>query len=230
MCGRYTLTNPTQIPLRFEAEVDGDGDAIGDPAYNIAPTQSVAVVTERQGTHQRVLTRMRWGFQPAWMKEKEPGKPAPINARAETIAERPMFRGALARQRCLIPADGFYEWQEAAGQRAKQPYYIHLKDSSLFALAGIYTRGQDAAGELWASCAIVTTEPNSLMTSIHNRMPVILPRDLEAAWLDSTLTDPAFALGCLRPYRADLMEAYPVSPMVSSARNNGAALLEPLGW
>jgi putative SOS response-associated peptidase YedK len=169
---------------------------------------------------------MHWGFRPAWRKDA--GKqPPPINARAETLLERPMFRSSVARHRCLIPADGFYEWQALPGSSRKQPYYMQLLDAELFALAGIYTETQ-SGDERTRNCAIITTSPNVLMAPIHNRMPVILSREAEAAWLDPELTLAEAVLGYLKPYPADQMRAYPVSSLVSSVRNDGPELIRPL--
>ena len=142
MCGRFTLTDPGQIPLRFDVEVDADTLL---PRYNIAPSQLVPVVVERP--EGRALQHMRWGFQPAWAPAA-PNRPAPINARAETLLERPLFRGAVARRRCLIAADGFYEWQDV-GRGPKQPVYIRLRSGGLFAFAGLYTDN----GAVPATCA-----------------------------------------------------------------------------
>jgi putative SOS response-associated peptidase YedK len=220
MCGRYTLGNVGQLSLRFNVAVDETPDLV--PRYNVAPTEQVPVVVER--ADQRVLQTMRWGFQPVWLSEDRKA-PAPINARAETLLERPLFRSSLPRHRCLIPADGFYEWQAQPGGRTKQPYYIHLRDGSVFALAGLYTQGPSGMAD--ASCVIITTAANELMAPLHDRMPVILPRDAEAAWLDPGLQDTAALLTLLRQYPAERMEAYPVSRLVSSVRNDGPALIEP---
>jgi putative SOS response-associated peptidase YedK len=165
---------------------------------------------------------MRWGFQPAWAAPA-PNRPAPINARAETLLERPLFRGSVARRRCLIVADGFYEWQDV-GRGPKQPVYIRLRSGGLFAFAGLYADG----GEEPATCAIITTEPNELIKAIHNRMPAILDPAVEGIWTDPLLTDPPAALSCLRPFPAEEIIAFPVSRLVSDVRNEGPRLLEPL--
>ena len=155
----------------------------------------------------------------------EPKRPAPINARAETLLERPLFRTAVARRRCLVIGDGYYEWREAPGQRRKQPYHIRLKDGGLFAMAGLYTDGGE---ERPATCAIITTEPNEVMAPIHNRMPAILDPALEAIWTDPRVVDPAVILPCLRPYPANEMVAFPVATLVSSPRNDDPTLIQPL--
>ena len=225
MCGRYTLTNAAQLALRFSVPETAELAELAEaaPRYNIAPTQAVPTIrTAEQGD--RVLQMMRWGFQPGWLAER--AGPSPINARAETLLERPLFRGAVARRRCLIPADGFYEWQALPGSRTKQPIYAALRDGGLFAFAGLYADGQNGSPP---SCAIITTAPNALMTPVHNRMPAILSPADEAAWLDPELTEPAALLTLLRPYPAERMRLYPVGPLVSSARNEGPALIAPLG-
>ncbi len=222
MCGRFTLTTPDQIALRFDVvEDERDEHELFDPAYNIAPNQDISVIVERSAG--RLLRAMFWGFRPAWASAAA-SRPAPINARAETLLERPLFRSAVARSRCIIPADGFYEWQSRPGRKTKQPVYIRRDDRALFGLAGLYSIGKDGR----ASCAIITTTPNALVARIHDRMPVILDPTTEALWLDSTLTDPAGVLDCLRPCPKDVLVAYPVSPRVSSPREDGPSLIEPL--
>ena len=222
MCGRFALSDTQQLSLRFDV-VPGDEHAL-IPRYNIAPAQMIPVVLEAEGA--RSVTMMRWGFRPPW---KQAGKPDPINARAETVLERPMFRSAIARKRCLIPADGFYEWKVQAGTSGKQPYFIRLKDRGLFAFAGLYAEASDAAGRPLRTCAIITASPNELMADIHSRMPVILGRQFEAGWLDRDLTEPEVVVSFLKPYDAGEMEAYPVSSRVSFPRNDDAGLIAPLG-
>ena len=217
MCGRYTLTGPGQLPLRFDVEVNADTLL---PRYNIAPSQLVPVVVERP--EGRALQHMRWGFQPAWATAA-PNRPAPINARAETLLERPLFRGAVARRRCLIVADGFYEWQDV-GRGPKQPVYIRLRSGGLFAFAGLYTD----PGEGPATCAIITTDPNDAIRPIHNRMPAILEPAQEAVWTDPLLNDPSAVLACLRPFPAEQLITFPVSRLVSDVRHEGPRLIEPL--
>lgn len=221
MCGRYTLSDVGQLSLRFDASVNAAPDL--SPSYNIAPTAQVPAVVEQPDG--RAITAMHWGFRPAW-RGADRKAPEPINARAETLLERPLFRSSLPRRRCLIPADGFYEWQARPGSRTKQPYYIRLRDGSIFALAGLYTGGPSGLAD--ASCAIITTAANDLMAPLHDRMPAILPREAEAAWLDPDLHDTIILLGLLRPYPSEAMEAYPVSALVSSVRNDGPELIAPL--
>lgn len=223
MCGRFTLSDTQQLSLRFDA-AEGDEDALV-PRYNIAPSQSIPVIVEEAGS--RAIRLMRWGFRPAW-KQAGSSAPDPINARAETLVERPMFRSSLARKRCLIPADGFYEWKAQPGSTAKQPYFIRMKDHGLFAFAGLYAEAIQTGGQGAPTCAIVTTTPNGLMAGIHNRMPAILVPDAESAWLDRDLVESAVVISFLKPYDEDAMEAYPVSSRVSSPRNEGPDLIAPL--
>ncbi len=223
MCGRFALSDTQQLSLRFDV-APGDEHAL-IPRYNIAPTQAIPAIVDEDGF--KVIRMMRWGFRPPW-KQGENRGPDPINARAETLLERPMFRSSVARKRCLIPADGFYEWKAQPGTPAKQPYFIRLKDRGLFAFAGLYAEAQDDQGHTMQSCAIITTSPNELMAEIHNRMPAILERQAEAGWLDRDLTDPGVVVSFLRPYDADKMDAYSVSTRVSSLRNDGPDLIVPL--
>jgi len=222
MCGRFTLTTPDQIALRFDvAEDERDDTKRPNPAYNIAPSQDIPVIVERAAG--RFLRTMSWGFRPAWASATAP-RPAPINARAETLLERPLFRSAIAHGRCIIPADGFYEWQRAPDRKTKQPMYIRRDDHAPVGFAGLCSIGKDGT----ASCAIITTTPNELVARIHARMPVILDPTAEALWLDPALADPVAVLDCLRPYPEDLLVAYPVSPRASSPREDGPSLIEPL--
>jgi putative SOS response-associated peptidase YedK len=223
MCGRYTLTAPEQLALRFD--LDPDAVPTVEARHNIAPTQQVPVIVA-QPDGRLALEWMRWGFQPAWAAESR--RPAPINARAETLLERAYFRSALRQGRCLIPADGFFEWQAQPERSGKQPMYIRLKDGGLFALAGLYTRGAESADGVSGTCAIITTAPNSLMEPIHDRMPAILDRADEARWLERDITAPEAVLDCLRPYSAEAMSAYAVSPQVNAPRNEGPGLVAPL--
>jgi putative SOS response-associated peptidase YedK len=162
------------------------------------------------------LTELRWGFRPAWLKS--PKGPPPINARAETLLERPMFRGSVARGRCSLPADGFYEWASPPGQKTKQPMHMRLKGGGLFGFAGLHT--QDADGE--PTRVIITTAANELLASFHVRMPVILEPEYESLWLEPSVTEPEAVLPCLSAFPAERMGAYPVSPLVSSPRNEMA--------
>jgi putative SOS response-associated peptidase YedK len=217
MCGRYTLTNPEAIAERFGLEAFSETNI--QPRFNVSPSQSIPVIRSREDGP--ALETMTWGFQPAWMKGKG-NRPPPINARGETLLERPMFKSAVGKGRCLIPADGFYEWQAIPSQRAKQPMYIRLKDGALFAFAGIWTWNGDEP-----TCAIVTTAPNELVATIHDRMPVLLTEHGEQLWLDRD-APPEEALSVLAPYPADLMEAFAVSTAVNRAGWDTPEMVAPL--
>lgn len=223
MCGRYTESAAFDVLAeRFGLEVEESADEALFGRYNIAPSQPVPIIVADNG--RRRLLAARWGLRPHWACD---GKLAPINARAETVATSPMFREALKHHRCLMPADGFYEWQVRPGQKRKQPYYIRLKGGELFAFAGLYTP-TGPEGEVPATCTIVTTAPNDLLAPIHNRMPVILESREEGRWLDPRVAKAADVLPCLRPLPAERMEAYAVSPLVSSPRSNGPELIAPV--
>jgi putative SOS response-associated peptidase YedK len=211
MCGRYTLRHSVEeIAERFN--VTNVAFEPG-PRYNIAPTQHIAGITD---DGERKLRPFVWGLVPFWAKDPQIGNRM-INARAETIAEKPAYKHAVARRRCLIPADGFYEWMRTDGQRT--PMYIHFKDGRLFAFAGIWERWVPPEGPELLTCSVVTVEPNRLVAPIHNRMPAILTPEGEDAWLSSTRTV-ADVLPFLRPYDSDAMEAYPVSRRVNSPLND----------
>ena len=219
MCGRYTLTSPEDIAGRFGLGALTETHI--EPRFNVAPSQGVPVIVGRESGPD--LTTMRWGFQPAWMRT-DGQRPPPINARGESLLDRPMFRGAVAHGRCLIPADGFYEWMAIPGSKTKQPMYIRLKGGELFAFAGLYVQGPNDVGE---TCVIVTTAANEALSPIHERMPVILERDAEMRWLDPDLEDGQAALPYLQPVAPERFESYPVSSLVSSYRNQGPELIVP---
>ena len=213
MCGRYSLTaDLAELAGRFE--FDGDWDAF-ERRYNIAPTQEVLTVV---GGEKRRGGFMRWGLIPHWAKDSKIGSRM-INARAETVAEKPSFRTALRRRRCLVLADGFYEWQRVG--KNKRPMRIVMRSGEPFAFAGLWETWRDPEGTVIPSCTIITTTPNDLLKPIHNRMPVILPRDIEEFWLDDSVDDPAALTSVLTPYPDDAMEAYEVSSLVNSVANKG---------
>ena len=213
MCGRYSLiADLAKLARRFE--FDGDWDAF-ERRYNIAPTQEVLTVV---GGETRRAGFMRWGLIPHWAKDSKIGSRM-INAKAETVAQRPAFREALRRRRCLVLADGFYEWQRRG--RARRPMRVVMRSGEPFAFAGLWSVWTDPQGNRVPSCTIITTAANDLLRPIHDRMPVILPCDLEEFWLDKSVED-AGALGnILTPHPSDAMEAYAVSPLVNSVANDG---------
>jgi putative SOS response-associated peptidase YedK len=225
MCGRYTLIADLSFLMdRFSFEVPPDGNLDYRPSYNIAPTHRVLVVFS--GGRYRRPEMMRWGFVPAWSKEPRP-KIQPINAKAETVQTSGMFKNALSRRRCLVLADSFYEWRKLTDRR---PMRITLASGEPFAFAGLWEHWQPKpgqAGEPFDSCTIVTTTPNDLIAPIHDRMPVMLPKEAEGMWLDPAL-EPEAALTLLKPYPADAMKMYEVSLTVNSVRNNGPEVIEPV--
>jgi putative SOS response-associated peptidase YedK len=220
MCGRFTQTQSVpKISQEFGvAQVSCD---LG-PSYNIAPTQKVAVIIT-DGVKQ--LVPVRWGLVPSWAKDISMGSKM-INARAETITEKASYRNAFKKRRCLVVADGFYEWQNLGG--TKRPIYIRLKSGKPFGLAGLYEVWNSPEGEAITTCTIVTTEANEIMEPIHERMPVIIPKQEEDVWLDPATQDQGLLLKLLKPYPAEQMEAYPVSKRVNSPKNNTAACIEQL--
>ena len=219
MCGRYTLASPTE---RLAEEFGVDASSIElSPNYNVAPTQGVAAVLEEGG--QRRLEVLRWGLIPPWADDPGIGSRM-INARSETAPGKPSFRRAFRERRCLIPADGFYEWQRTNG--AKQPYYIHMEDGRPFAFAGLWESwSKGGEGEV-RTCTILTTGANALVGEVHDRMPVILAHDAYDVWLDPA-SERDELTGLLASYPEDEMEAYPVSRFVNSPSNNDPRCIEP---
>jgi putative SOS response-associated peptidase YedK len=221
MCGRFALTvDPADLQDAFPKFTF---PAEGAPRYNIAPSQPILALPN-DGTKKADF--FVWGLIPSWAKEPSIGARM-INARAETLAEKPAFRSAYKYHRCLIFADGFYEWQARPGSKSKVPHFIRLKSGAPFAFAGLWEHWQSADGSEIRSAAIITTEPNELMASIHNRMPVILPQDTYAQWLDPAPQSPNRLNNLLVPYPAGVMEAYPVSTLVNSPGNERVECVLP---
>jgi putative SOS response-associated peptidase YedK len=218
MCGRYTLKTPASVLTElFDIE---EAPSSVTPSYNIAPTQRVATVLSENG--KRKLEMLRWGLVPSWADDPEIGNRM-INARAETVAEKPSYRKAFRKSRCLVLADGFYEWQKT--ESSKQPFHIRMKDESPFAFAGLWESWDN--GEEIRSCTIITTDANDLVGEVHNRMPVILqPEDYEM-WLDPDFDEREPLTSLLKPFPADAMEAYPVSRRVNKPSNNEPGCIEP---
>lgn len=220
MCGRFTLTaDLTLLTERFHFD---PADLAYTPSYNIAPSQPILTVIN-DGTHNRA-SYLRWGLVPSWAKDPSIGHRM-INARAETVAEKPSFRQALQRRRCLILADGFFEWRQSGS--TKTPMYIRLHEQPPFAFAGLWDTWYDSTGTPLATCTIVTTAANVLVAPIHHRMPVILSPEAETAWLDRHLTTPEDLIAWLTPYVPEGMEAYAVSPAVNSPRHNAPDCITP---
>ncbi len=227
MCGRFTLIHPIEnIATTFRATVPPTLQT--GPHYNIAPTQNILTVLNESDPSEnktnRQLELLRWGLIPSWAKEESVGSRM-INARAETLAEKPSFKRLLHNRRCLIVADGFYEWMQEPGSKSKTPMYITLKDSELFAFAGLWDSWKRPDGEILRTCTIITTEPNELMTSIHNRMPAILSPQNWEAWLNSEKSDEAQLLNLLGPYPTEQMQARPVSRQVNDPKHDTPALI-----
>ena len=221
MCGRYSLkADIAQLAMRFEFAAD---EAIHEPAYNIAPTQQVLTVTN---DGERRASYMRWGLIPFWAKDAKIGYRM-INARGETVAEKPSFRTALRKRRCLILADGFYEWQKLGGKQ-KRPMRIVLKSGEPFAFAGLWETWKDPEGEMVKSCTIITTAANDFLRPIHDRMPVILPQESESFWLDKDVEDPLALTSVIAPYPDDEMDAFEVSTLVNNTRNKGSEVIDPV--
>jgi putative SOS response-associated peptidase YedK len=220
MCGRYRLSRRKQVIAEHFDAVPFEDD--WEPRYNIAPTQPVPVV--RQTPNFRELALMRWGLIPSWATDPSIGLRT-INARAETITTTASFRDPLRTQRCLIPADGFYEWKRAG--RSKQPYCFEVEDGEMFAFAGLWDRWIGPHGKEIESCTIITTMPNSHPVDIHDRMPVVLPSCAYASWLNPSMRNSRTALGWLVPY-AGAMRRYPVSTKVNLVQNDDAECAKPV--
>jgi putative SOS response-associated peptidase YedK len=220
MCGRYTLTNPDPKRLKIRFGIDSPFEFDERPRFNIAPTDSVLAV--RRQEEERELGKLRWGLMPGRWAEKG-GRPL-INARAETVATQPAYRESFHQRRCLIPADGFYEWKKLP--TGKQPMWISRPDGDFFAFAGIWARLERSDGEVVHSCSIITCEPNDMMREIHDRMPAVLDPDVESTWLDPD-ADPDALLELLGPAPNDLLTAREVGDGVNDVRKDGPELLEP---
>jgi len=218
MCGRYNLkTNPHTFAEIFGVVRELEGD--WRPAYNVAPTQSVVCVRDAE---QREYFRARWGLIPAWAKDAKIGASC-INARVETVETKPAFRSAFKKRRCLVVADGFYEWRLSD----KQPHYISLKSGEPMAFAGLWELWNSPEGPV-ESCTICTTDANDLMGQMHDRMPIILPRQSIDHWLDPAVTDPAELKPMLQQFPGGEMQSWPVGKAVGNVRNQGPSLMEPV--
>ena len=221
MCGRFTLTvDPAEVQETFSEYAFPPQFA---PRYNIAPTQPVLAIPNDD---QKTADFFIWGLIPMWAKDPSIGNRM-INARGETLEEKPAFRGSLKYKRCLILADGFYEWKDTPGRKVKTPFYIQMKDQKPFAFAGLWDSWNGPDGSQIKSCTIITTLPNELMEIIHNRMPVILhPRDYDK-WLDPSPQTPEQLKPLVKPFPADMMNAYPVSTLVNTPSNDTPELIRP---
>lgn len=237
MCGRYATARKRQELLdEFGVGLDAIEDDLEED-YNVAPTKPVPAVLERRSKEApeevvRQLRSLRWGLVPSWAKDLSVGARM-INARIETVDEKPAFRKAFRDRRCLLPADGYYEWYEleprsGATKPHKQPFFIRPRDGEIMAMAGLYEFWKSPEGEWVTTCTIITTDASDDLGRIHDRMPMVVRRDQWDAWLDPGRTDPEDVRALLRPAMSGTMEAYPVSPLVSNVKNNGPELIQPL--
>lgn len=227
MCGRFVSSSPPDELAKYFA-VEDVAEKLLEPSFNVAPTSDVYVVVERGGL--RRLEAFHWGLVPFWAKDIVAGNKM-INARAETLAEKPAYKKAFAKRRCIIPADGFFEWKKVPGQKAKQPYFIHRTDGEPFAFAGIWELWRppdrkDDDDAIVRSCTIITGKPNEKVAEIHDRMPVMLPPSAWGTWLDPDLNDLDVLGKLLVPAPGQLMAVHPVSTAVNDVRRNGIELLE----
>jgi len=217
MCGRFQLSvKGKHISERFNVEVF---DEMYKPSFNCAPGQNLPVITN---TEPGKLSFFKWGLVPFWAKDPKIGNKL-INTRAETILEKPSFKAAFTRRRCLVPANGFFEWKKGT---KKIPFRVFLKNEDLFAMAGLWETWKDEENNMLHTFSIITTEPNELMKPIHNRMSVILNREQEMVWLKSTNTDELISL--LAPFQSDEMEVYPISDLINSPFNNSQTVISPV--
>jgi len=221
VCGRFSLGGTVRVGQLFDLPNWPETP----PRYNIAPGQDVPAVFRNRETAARESRTFRWGLVPFWAKDPTIGNRL-INARAETVAAKPAFRRPLRERRCLILADGFYEWEQRG--RRKQPWYIRMRDSRPFAFAGLWDRWQPASDEPIETCAIVTTEPNEVIGRVHNRMPAILSPEAYGLWLDPTFQDVEGVQAVLRPFPAEEMVAFPVGTQVNSPVHDSPDLIVPL--
>ncbi len=220
MCGRFTLRTPSGVLV----EQFGLSEApTFKPRFNVTPSQAVAAIRSPEGGR-RELAWLRWGLVPPWAKESSIGNRL-INARAETAASKPAFKNAFRRRRCLIPADGFYEWRKVAGKRL--PYLLALRDGRPFAFAGLWERWPGGEEPI-ESCTVLTTDANDLVRPLHDRMPVILDPADYATWLDPAVSDAARLVPLLRPYPADRMTSWPVATRVNRPDNDDPSCVEPV--
>ena len=223
MCGRYRLSRRKQL---VEEYFDTESDELEwTPRYNIAPSQPVPVIRQNPKEPRRELSLMRWGLIPSWAKDASVAARM-INARSETAGTKPAFRDPLTNRRCLIPADGFYEWVRTG--KVKQPYCFEVNDGELFAFAGIWDHWRDPNNNIVETCSILTTSPNALTSAVHDRMPVILDPDNYDIWLDPGMRDVATASEVLKPYLAQLMRCYPISTRINHVANDDEECSAPV--
>ncbi len=223
MCGRYRLSRKKQILEEYFGSDPWEED--WSPRYNIAPTQPVPVIRQNPKELTRALSLMRWGLIPHWAKDPSIAT-STINAKSETASTKPAFRDPLKLRRCLIPADGFYEWMRTT--TSKQPFCFEVKDGELFAFAGLWDGWKDASGNWIKTCTILTTTPNAVTATVHNRMPVILQPDSYGIWLDPAVTNVQVVCELLKPYDAKSMRSYPVSARINHVGNDDEECSQPV--
>lgn len=226
MCGRYALIQTNELPERFDISEDEFQEVAASlqPRYNVAPEQIMPVVTRSEDANR--LELMQWGFMPPWAREpRDVFKYNTFNARSEGIFDKALWRRAVRDRRCLVPASGFYEWRQTA--LGKQPYYIHAKESDLMSFAGVYRYWQVELGTEIGTYSILTTDADSALAPIHHRMPVILDKSAEGQWLNPEAT-PESLQRLFTPYRSSLLDVYPVSKEVNTARIDADTLVEPI--
>lgn len=222
MCGRFVRKSTITV---IEDEFDiYEVQWASEPSYNVAPGQDIACVIGNGGNR---LVKFRWGLVPFWAEDPSIGYRM-INARAETLTEKRSFARSFKRHRCLIVADGFYEWRKLAEGKRKIPMYFHLREGRPFGLAGLYENWKDKDGTVLQTCTIITTRPNELMAPIHNRMPAIIAPDKRQVWLDKGVDDPGVLMPLLEPYDATRMDTYEVSRKVNSPKYNEPDCIEPV--
>jgi putative SOS response-associated peptidase YedK len=228
MCGRMTqATDPAEVARIFDAEsrVDAATGGIVTPRYNVAPTTPLTIVRQRPDEG-RTVEQVRWGLIPSFARDAS-GAAKMINARAETVASSPAFRSSFQRRRCIVPSDGFYEWRRTGGP--KQPFFLHPPAGAVLAMAGVWAARKDPESGLWVpSAAVITTSANHLVSAIHDRMPVLLPRETWDDWLDTGIQDVEYLGSLLVAPPDDVLEMYPVSTRVNSVRNDGPDLVLPV--
>jgi len=227
MCGRMTqATDPAEVARIFDAEsaVDSE-DASAEPRYNVAPTDPLTVVIQRTDEG-RLVEQHRWGLIPAFSKSAKSGARM-INARAETVATSPAFRTSFAKRRAIVPSDGFFEWRRTGS--VKQPFFLHPPEDAVLAMAGLWAVWKDPDTGMWVpSAAVITTAANRFVSAIHDRMPVLLPREAWDDWLDPSVDDAEYLRSLLEPAPDDVLDMYPVSTAVNNVRNQGPELLAPI--
>jgi len=223
MCGRYRLSRRKQIIEESFDTADWQDD--WSPRYNIAPTQPVPVIRQHPKEPGRQISLMKWGLVPNWARDASIAS-STINAKSETASERPAFRDPFKYRRCLIPADGFYEWKRSGS--SKQPYCFEVQNGEVFAFAGLWDGWKDADGQWIKTCSILTTLPNAVTATVHNRMPVILDRECYELWLDPSVTSVEVISELLKPFDARLMRCYPISAKVNHVANDDEECSRPV--